>query len=312
MRDIILILSVFVSFKAFSYPISPATLPFLILKSSHIVIAKIENPVVNEGKNIFYDSVRKEKLQAGRDGDGIAYLNIIEVLQGKLSQKKIKVEIPSFTCPTPPEYKDGNFVMAFLNESDDSTYVTTSLAWGAKEGAAIAGRIDAYRMMTYRYLNLPRGNGEFIKNFVEFLVQCCENKYTKWDGIYSFVYQNEDPINRYDYCIYQSALHYLTDEQKKRIEYVFFENKFLTTTDFYFLQFISNANRKLAAKKILEDFQKLESDSFDLDEFMDSFIYLFPDTRLTEIADEFSSFGTLNEKQAMKNSFYQRANEVLR
>lgn len=297
-----------------AYPIQPASLPYLYFTSDYIVIARIDNPEVEEGMNISYDSICMRKIMRGKDGDGLAYLNIIEVLKGNVSQNQILVDVPSLVCPTPPHYTDGNYVLAFLNkDNNEEIYKTTSLAWGAIEENYLGERINSYKLKVQQLSRISRlrENKIFGEYYLEFLVQCCEDKIVKWDGIYSMIYQKDQPKNRYDYDLYDFVKMNISSSQKQRIENVFINSTSLTKTDLYFLCFLSKQNKLKAANKILNSISNLNLDDYDIDDFMEGFFYLYPSNKLIELYDDFSYFDSISQKENTVKSFLKLAKDNL-
>jgi hypothetical protein len=99
----------------------------------------------------------------------------------------------------------------------------------------------------------------------------------------------------------------ITSSQKQRIENVFLNSTTLTKTDLYFLCFLSNKNKKKAAMKILNSIDNLDVDDYDLNKFMDGFVYLYPNSDLIELNDDFNYSHTRSQKQNQVRTFLESA-----
>lgn len=172
----------------FSFPITPQTLKKLIENSQCIVVATVDNPKTkvirvkyfNTTKN---DTVVEFKKVFTRDGLADLYLN--EILKGNPGETHIQVTYSeNLICPAPPNYPHNMTVLAFLNQVDSSpTYLTVGLSYGSKIMNS-EEELNSYRTRIYEYLEILNMTDKRNKNeaTVEWLVKCCENKFTRWEG----------------------------------------------------------------------------------------------------------------------------------
>ncbi|HET6165167.1 MAG TPA: hypothetical protein VFG37_15965 [Planctomycetota bacterium] len=162
------------------YPIEPRPLRRLVSESQFIVTAKVTSP---DAKAIRNDQFATDVV-----------LEIDEVLKGKLDTKRIpQTNNLGMICPAPARYDVDTRVLAFLDWEKEYGFTTHALSYGAKA-------LDDAAMKTY----LERVKEELAilvmtdataqrKAQVEWLVKCCEDPATRWEGAFDLAPRG-DPI----------------------------------------------------------------------------------------------------------------------
>jgi hypothetical protein len=173
------------------YPTEPRTLRRLIAEAPYIVKATVIAPdSPSPGRSFKTNNPRRIVLED-------VVLVIEEVVKGKLDEKEIPISTNfNVTCPAQPRYALGTHVLAFLDWTKERGYSNHALTYGAKE-------LDDASMKTY----LERVKEEFAilainnesarrKAQVEWLVKCCENSATRWEGAFDLAPRG-DPMSSY-------------------------------------------------------------------------------------------------------------------
>jgi hypothetical protein len=158
------------------YPIAPRPLRRLIEEAEFIVTARVREA----------DAETAAELRAGDPwgGGSVVLLDIERRIQGDPGADTIAQINRGWICPAPAHYEPGTRVLAFLDRSDDGTFETHALSYGAKtldeEGMAvyldrIAEQLEIQRM--------PPGE-ERERAQIEWFVRCAEHPLTRWEGAY--------------------------------------------------------------------------------------------------------------------------------
>jgi hypothetical protein len=271
--------------SAFSYPISPQTLRKLIEHSEYIVIAMIDNP---EKTTKYYDKKLKDTLISySFGGDGLADLNIREVLKGKLKNTdRIQVVYEAgMICPAPPYYPDKSIVIAFLAKDDTAKYFNTvGLSYGSKiVGNEAEAEIYKKRILEYLEISALSHKKEKEAATIEWFVKCAENNCTRWEGSYELSREGYF-MSYYDRSVDEKFSEKLTQSQMLRIDSIFFSIDTIGYSELCLANLISGQNYP----KLKEHFIKNLSfaDYYMAEELMKKVLEIFPNNDLQKIIEE--------------------------
>jgi hypothetical protein len=230
----------------FSYPITPQTLRKLILGSTYIVIAKIDNPNPIH-PFIYFDKEKNDSVIGYSEtlgGDGLADLYIEEVIKGELLQNHIIVKYENnMSNPKPPRYPDREIVLAFLTKDDTSSYFRTfGLSYGTKifKNPAI---MISYKNKIVDYLEIlkiPPKRKQRLAT-VEWLVQCCEDIHTRWEGAYELA-RNRHWASYYDQSKDPNFSRDLNKMQRQRLDSIVFSADTINYNQLCLTDFVGKKN----------------------------------------------------------------------
>lgn len=294
---------------ALAYPISPLTLLRLMERSTYIVIARVDDPVIAEDLSGEKDSLLFVRVL----GDGLANLHISEVLKGDPGANLIQVKYPvGLICPAPPRYEDKTTVIAFLSESRDSNgfFYTCGLSYGSKTMYSDA-QLNAYRSLIKEYLSLTRLPDEEHRRLatVEWLVKCAENPHTRWEGAYE-LNRAGDHMAFYDRTEDRGFAAALSDEQYRRLEDVYFAVDTLTYADICLAGLVRKKHHSRLRTNLLKHLHLQQETSLTGD-IMELILRISPDKELQKCYDHFSSLPDplymSNERKAEKASLQRNA-----
>jgi hypothetical protein len=299
MKRVLTVLVLFISvLKAFGYPITPQTLRKLIEYSPYIVIATVDNP---EKPEKFYDQKTKDSVQVfSFGGDGVATLNIKEVLKGQPGDVgEIEVEYEAgMICPSPANYPDKKLVIAFLAKEDTSKrYYTVGLSYGSKiMGSEKEMLAFKKRILDYLEIEKIKNKRKRKSATVEWLVKCVEDKFTRWEGAYDLSREG-DFMSYYDYSKDNRFYKSLKKSQKHRLDSCFFATD---TLDFSELC-LANLMSKKKYPQLKQHFLKslTLSDFYIAKDIMKKIIEISPNEKLQLIVKEVedSSFNDDSESE---------------
>ncbi len=269
----------------FAYPITPQTLRKFIERSQYIVIATIDNP---QKLAKYYDEKVKDTLELfSFGGDGLADLNIKEILKGKPSNSNnIQVTYEAgMICPAPADYPDKKVVIAFLAKDDTSkTYYTVGLSYGSKIMDS-ENEITSFKKRISEYLEILK-----IKNkrkrksaTVEWLVKCAEDKFTRWEGAYDLSRQG-DFMSYYDRSKDEQFYKLLTRSQKHRLDSSFFATDTIGYNELCLANLISKDNYPKLKQHLLKSLTL--SNFYISQEIMKMIIEISPNVELQMIFEE--------------------------
>ncbi len=231
---------------ALCWPISPQSLRKLILNSDLIVIAKVHDKMPEPKQpTASFDSVSKTQTStySFNWGDGIADLNIIEILNGKIdNNESIKVIYePNMVCPAPARYDDESTVIAFLSKTSNSNiYETTGLSYGSKI-MANDDEIKAYKTAISEFLILNKIRDKNQRNIAiaNWLLQCSLNTYTQHEGIMDL---DADVFETYRFNNQQPFSSFLNSGQLRQLDSLFFATDTLNYYSLDLVPYISTSN----------------------------------------------------------------------
>lgn len=155
-----------------AFPIPPASLLELCMRSDVIIVA-------TPGNTIFLDKsdaiLRDHKVT----------LAITSVLKGTVNGDSLDVYYcPNIFCPAPASYPNGKTVLAFLYRNKNGNYSTVALSYGTKILSKHALKIYTDRIDEFLQISKRKESPEKERKIVEWLVRCGENPATQWEGTY--------------------------------------------------------------------------------------------------------------------------------
>ena len=287
MKRFLIITTILLVVKAgFSYPITPQPLRKLIKNSEYIIIATVDNPTKPGDTTSYIDKETGDTvtiIESNFSGDGVANLDIKEVLKGNISSPEITVNYEAgLICPTPASYPDKKTVLAFLTKEDTSeTYSTYGLSYGSKimkndkELKVYKDRITDFIDISNIWWKRKRKLAT-----VEWLVKCAENKYTRWEGVYELS-RSRKSNSRYDQSKVEDFSEHLTKEQKTRLEQAFFSTDTVGQDELLLANFVEKSNYPEMKQHLLKNLTF--ADYYIVDEIMAKVIDINPNNKLKEI-----------------------------
>ena len=235
------------SFSVFSHGIYK--LRKKVLFSSYVLVVEIDNPYNGEKTEVYdkviNDSVETTFYRVG--GDGRADLYVQRSLKGEVFADSIIIRNePSNKSPYYPDKKEA---LVFLGKTDslDSYYTIGVIPVGN------SAELNWYTQQVEALLRIQQIKSKRTQNIetTEWLVQCAENKYTRWDGAYELS-RNRHWISNEDFFKDEKHRNHLTRSQKERLEKVFFENDTIGYTELCLSDFVSKKrNSKLKERLLL-------------------------------------------------------------
>lgn len=179
----------------------------LVLESNHIIVGHV----------IKVEKITRKINKKQIDTDTFAYIVINERLQGNIKEDTIRIEFePGMICPAPDMYYENTDVLAFL-DGENGKYSTHALSYGSKtlnkEGLAVyKDRIQEIQLI------FKEGNPtEQLKQTIEWLVKCAENKYTQWEGTFELS-PNSHFMSFYSRSKNTDFELFLSNNQKERLK----------------------------------------------------------------------------------------------
>lgn len=288
---IITLLLILIGTSAFSYPITPQPLSTLIEKSEIIVVATIENP---EQILKYYDEELKDTMII-LGGEKIAKLHIKEILKGEPeNQSYINVSYNSSTiCPEPPHYPDKKTVIAFLYKNERGEYRTQGLSYGSR----IMGneeKLSVFRTKIREYIKILsiEDKGEKESAMLEWLVECAENKYTRWDGArklagVGLIHISEVPLRNK-----------LSDEQRKRLSNTFFSADTVYSAELLLTGYIPEEEYPQLKESLIKNLPS--ANQYFVSFLMEEIVKKFPNDKLKEIHKQVKNLGYFDEHKLEK------------
>lgn len=213
-----------------AYPISPKPLRKLVIESKSIIVGHVIK-------------VKKVEIKKKKWNDSYSQATIVikEVLQGEIKSDTIKIKFePNMVCPAPDMYYENTTVLAFVDFSNGE-YKTHALSYGAK--TMEQDEIDVYKLRIAEVQSILKNDNkvEQLKETVEWLVKCVENKSTQWEGVFELSPQS----NFMSSYLIESQTNYkllLSNEQKGRLKKTLFNSKELFYVDFGLIDLVYEGN----------------------------------------------------------------------
>ncbi len=291
--------------KIFSYPITPQTLRKLIIGSTYIVVAKVDNPnprfphryfdiETNDSATGYYETY---------GGDGLADLYIEQILKGQLNQNHIVLQYEgTMSNPRPPHYPDQEIVLAFLTKDDTATYYRTiGLSYGTKifKNQAILTSYISKIVDYIEVLKIPNPKKQRLAT-VEWLVQCSLDTNTRWEGAYELS-RKRHWASYYDQS---KDLHFSRDlnkTQKQRLDSIVFSTDTINYNQLCLTDFVTKNNYPKLRELLLKN---LEFAYFFIAKYlMKKYVDITPNAGLKKIyekADNLYSLGLDDEQNRKK------------
>lgn len=174
-----------------TYPIEPRTLRRLVAEAQYIVTAKVisrDSPA--RGRYVVTKNPRRIVMED-------VLLVIDEVLKGELEQEEIPISTNfNVICPEQPRYALGTHVLAFLDWTKERGYSTHALTYGAKELDDASMKTYLERVKEEVAILAIKDESACRKAQVEWLVKCCEDAATRWEGAFDLAPRG-DPMTSY-------------------------------------------------------------------------------------------------------------------
>ncbi|MBL8919159.1 MAG: hypothetical protein JNJ54_09890 [Myxococcaceae bacterium] len=166
---------------AFAFPIPPQTLWELTRDAEAIVVAHV-------------DAV-KALPRADKDTWGPSHLATLSVNEALKGAVKGVVEVPfhgNMLCPAPPDYREGETVVAFLSRDKD-TWDTVALSYGTRYPG------DARSLAQTKHVielaaRLLRGTSEPPMGW---LLLAIAHPSTRWDGLFALQHESDELHSHY-------------------------------------------------------------------------------------------------------------------
>lgn len=316
----ILIFLLFISSigKVFSYPITPQTLRKLIIGSTYIVVAKIDNPNPKYPYK-YFDKNKNDSTTGYYEllwGDGLADLNIEQVLKGELNQNHIIVRYENtMSNPRPSHYPDKEIVLAFLAKDDTSKYYRTiGLSYGTKifKNPSI---LTSYVNKIVDYLEILKITDRKKQRLatVEWLVKCSQDTNTRWEGAYELS-RNRHWASYYDRS---KDLHFSRDLnkiQKQKLDSIVFSTDTINYSQLCLTDFVIKKNYSKLRQLLIKN---LEFAYFSLAKaLMKKYVDITPNSQLKKIylkAENLYSLGLDDEqnRKTVVEDFIKAARQLL-
>lgn len=298
----IFIFSIFIfsTTKVFSYPITPQTLRKLIIESTYIVVAQIDNPIKPQ---IYFDketndTIIKNVISFG--GDGIADLHVQQVIKGELNENHIIVKYNGeVSNPRPPYFPDKEIVLAFLTKEDTSIYYNVpALSYGTKvfENKAI---LNSYISKIRDYIEILKikSKKKQRRATVEWLVQCSIDTNTRWEGAYELS-RKRHWVSYYDHSRDLQFSKNLTRLQKQKLDSVFFSSDTIYYSQLCLSDFVNKKNYPKLRLLILKN---LEFAYFSIaQDLMKKYVDITPNKELKKLYEEAEVLSDLDENDLEK------------
>lgn len=210
MRLFLLTLSFLVSQQLLAYyPITPRPLRKLVKESMYIVRCR----VTETGHETPKDS------RSSFDND-YATVDILEVWQGRLTEKQVKVWFRrNLLCPAPGVLDDDEEALVFLDRDNKTKQFTIhALSYGVKHNLQEEGfALYKARVQEMQEILKIKDKEEQFDRTVEWLVTCAEQPITCWDGLYELS-PGHDFMSAYDDDEdTQTRAFYLNYSQRRRL-----------------------------------------------------------------------------------------------
>lgn len=299
-----LFLFVFTFGHLLSYPIAPQTLRKLIERSEYIVIATVENPDPPAEKVKHFDKQKNDTviwIKVMYGGDGIADLNITEMLKGNpQDQQHMVVRYGvGVVCPAPAVYPDKKTVIAFLSKEEKSdTMFTEGLSYGSKI-MNTEQELSLYKTRINEYLEILKikEKQKKIAATVEWLTKCAENKYTRWDGAYDLS-RGIFHSSHYDNSKAPNYSKELTENQLRRLDSAFFATEKVGYSELALSGFIDQNKYPQLKEHLLKS---LAFSSYYLTiDILKRITEIYPNTELVSIYEEVENIEYNDKEKELK------------
>lgn len=310
-----MLLFAFTVSSVLSYPITPQTLRKLIERSQLIVIAIVDKPDPLGEELNYFDTVKKEiviSYSVKLGGDGIAGLNILEILKGSpQNYQHVAVRYEAgMICPAPAVYPDKKTVIAFLRKEDTSDiYYTEGLSYGSKI-IYIEEELNVYKARISEYLEILkiRGKHKRTNATVEWLTKCAENKYTRWDGAYELS-RGTGFMSYYDHSKDPEFAKKLTKNQLKRLDSAFFTTEKVGQGELSLSRLIAVSKYPQLKEHLLKSLAF--SSDYLISDILQRITEIYPNAELISIYEEADSLSYNDvEKEAKQKQLVEKFIEV--
>lgn len=258
------------------YPISPRPLRMLVAESQYIITGRVTEVIELE---------RKEKKRTYRDY--YAVILVRDVLQGKISDKEVRVAFePGMICPAPARYETGTTVVAFLDKHE-SEYVTHALSYGAKIVSETSLEVYKLRIAEVQQINAMQDGLDKFMATVEWLVKCAEHPDTRWEGTYELSPES-DFMSYYSRTEHLPFSSMLSPEQRSRLKAALFAEKNPGYADFGLVDLIYVGNEKQVHRYLLNGLKNISGNNYYFaNVFMDRLRLMTNDPKLEDLIKQY-------------------------
>ena len=273
-----------------TYPITPRPLRKLVIEAEYIVYADVLDilpPSAEEEDDIWTGAY--------------ALLEIQEVLQGKMTSKKVKVAfLPGLICPAPPRYVKGEKVLAFLDQKGEN-YQTHALSYGTKSLNQSDFLIYKARIEEMQGILKLNGEKKKLEQTVDWLVRCIEHPATRWEGTYELSPQS-DFMSFYDQDKNTFTPRFLlTADQRSRLRNYLFQSEYLGYEDIGLIDLVVQENdRELLDFLITKLKAAKEVEWWHADFLMTRIAQFSERPDLQSIIDEMEAIGYMDDNRDKK------------
>jgi hypothetical protein len=158
---------------AAAYPIQPVTLWSLVERADLVVLAQTQS----------IERLRVDRRDLYR---WVARLEVLETWKGS-APEEVRVAFPTFICPAPPRYVEGELVLAFLRTSETkyqtlADYRTVGLSYGSLYPQL--DEIEVWRAAVSLAMELHVHRKPTADEHRRWLVEVAARRPTRWHGIY--------------------------------------------------------------------------------------------------------------------------------
>ena len=280
---VLLIVTLICCGEAFSYPISPRPLRLLVSESKYIVVGYVT------------ETFAKKKTK-DEWGARVARINVLEILQGEISDKQIELTFsPNMICPSPDRYTDKTFVIAFLDK-EDGVYSTHALSYGSKtlEHADIA--VYKSRIFEMQQILKIQDKIEQRRETIDWLVKCAENEATRWEGTYELSPYGDFMSDQPKLDKHGSRIG-LSVSQKERLKVALLATRNIAKPDFDLVDLVYAGNANTVDSFLIRGLKKLTGQDYWMaDSFMHRLKHKSDSPETLKIIDEVGELAFEDDK----------------
>ncbi|HTJ48235.1 MAG TPA: hypothetical protein VL443_02195 [Cyclobacteriaceae bacterium] len=259
-----------------AYPISPRPLRKLIMESEFIIIGHV-------------DAIKSVKVKKDDFfGGSIAEVKVTEVLKGIVKERIISIPFNSnMICPAPPHFQENTDVIVFLDKDDNKNYHIHALSYGLKTRSLNEIEVYKSRINEMQQILLITDKDQQFVESTEWLVKCCENPATRYEGVYELSPES-DFMSYYDRTESQPFQYELSVDQKMRLKAALLSTTEISYHDFGLVDLVYPENKEEVFNYLLNTLQHLKQDDLWLaDECMKRLCYVKTSDRLEKLVADF-------------------------
>ena len=142
--------------------------------------------LVQEANCVVYGKV--VRITESESRESIAHLVVEEILKGKILFDTIKISFyDGIMCPAPAHYEKDKKYLAFLNKNSNE-FITYARSYGVKELTEKEYSVFKLRVSEIQLLFASNNKHKQNESLADWLVKCCKNPLTLWDGAFDILY----------------------------------------------------------------------------------------------------------------------------